>query len=578
MNLGKKETEIAKISENIGENFNGLKSELIIDLLGPIIDMTKIPVLKEVPGGRYRDKDEMATILTKMGMAGFRRESVNSLIGEFLNPAFHVSIIDMDVLERLVEAKRYAIIKIISSVKDTTLLRDIIDKVIEKSEVLCKHLKRRRKERDTRYVQKGEDGQKGTNEEEDFKVLEWSDFVRIGSDEQIEGVGWASSMNDLIKEDKEIYRIVFSEEKDDLEDGGRVREWISGVSDKDCMEKLKEKIEKMKQIARIDHDLKKLLPEGKEEITIGDYSVSKNFKFYVFEERARKGLESRITEIERILNAEKKDKRGDKPICVFLAGAPGAGKSYFVKLLTKSLRSDGECLSTSLSGVPGKMFAYAVKRHIVAVYEKCKKEKENNIVAFLDEVDTDGGGKIYAYRFLMDAMTGNVMDDTGNLVKNAEARKLVWLFAGSAKISREEFVKEFYDHERKVADFFDRIHFYILLPSVQRSGQAILTFLSALDRPEGKDRITVTQSVLYLFGRTVWKSARQIKTVCRIASARNRFDWDGAIDLKCFGGIDVLTEFVTTHKVVKDMEDMEKEKKLKEVLQKKIIIKFTDET
>jgi hypothetical protein len=191
-------------------------------------------------------------------------------------------------------------------------------------------------------------------------------------------------------------------------------------------------------------------------------------------------------------------------------------------------------------------------------------------------VDTDGGGKTYAFRFLMDAMTGNVMDNKGNLVKNTEARKLVWLFAGSAKINREEFVKEFYEHERKVADFFGRIHFYILLPSVQSSGQAILTFLSALDRPEGKDRITVTQSVLYLFGRTVWKSARQIKTICRIASARRRFDWDDVIDLNCFDGIDVLTEFVTTHKVVKEMEDMEREKNLKDVLQKKIIIKFTD--
>jgi len=533
-------------------------SELIIDLLGPIVDISKIQDFEKVRDVRYRRKDEIVEILKMSGEKGWNTESVAKLIMTYLEPSYHVSILDMEVLRLLVIAKKYAHIKIISSVKNDDLFKKAKGTVIEYSKELCKHLIRKKKDMETAYE---------SDDLIDFEELADDDFVQIGED-QNGNYREKKTVNDIITGGKNRYRIIFSEEKDKLSDEGLVREWIRGVSDDKCIQKLGEKVDKMKQIARAGDDLRKLLCRNKNKISIKEYSGHDNFEFYVFEERVRNGLASRITEIERILDAEKNAKRGNEPICVFLAGAPGTGKSYFVKLLTKYLRHDEECLNASLSGVPGRRFAKVIKRHIEAVYAECKKEDKKNIVAFLDEVDTDGGGETYAYRFLMDAMTGHVTNKEGNLVKDAEVRKLVWLFAGSAKITREEFINEFCDHERKVADFFDRIHFYLLLPSVQSSGQAILTFLSALDRPEGKNRIKVKKSVLYLFGRTVWKSARQIKTVCRIASARRRFSWEDAIDMDCFDEIDVLMEFVTTHKIVKLMEQNDQE--LREV----IIVEF----
>ena len=157
----------------------------------------------------------------------------------------------------------------------------------------------------------------------------------------------------------------------------------------------------------------------------------------------------------------------------------------------------------------------------------------------------------------MDAMTGDATDSRG-VRKIDKTNKLVWIFAGSAGLNRDEFIADFYDEDKKVADFFDRIHFDMILPTVQRPGQAILAFLSSLlsddicsrNKDEG---ISVTKSVLYLFGQTVWKSARQIKTISRIACAKADFSRSN-ISLENFDEINISTEFTQSLKAMKNRE------------------------
>jgi hypothetical protein len=98
------------------------------------------------------------------------------------------------------------------------------------------------------------------------------------------------------------------------------------------------------------------------------------------------------------------------------------------------------------------------------------------------------------------------------------------LFAGSIGKRREDFIEEFGKEERKVHDFFDRIHFDLILPSIDEPAQAQLIFLNAIRdvQPNSKHitAIQIERPVLYLFGMTLWESARQIRTICRVAVSR----------------------------------------------------------
>ena len=89
-----------------------------------------------------------------------------------------------------------------------------------------------------------------------------------------------------------------------------------------------------------------------------------------------------------------------------------------------------------------------------------------------------------------------------------------------------------------------------------------LYFLNALyreydniDNPKPdqfKRYIKIEKGVLYLFGATQWDSARQIKTVCRVATSKKTFIWNKPISLDNFKGITNSKEFVKTWLYLKD--------------------------
>ncbi|OCA02731.1 hypothetical protein AC781_08825 [Akkermansia glycaniphila] len=174
----------------------------------------------------------------------------------------------------------------------------------------------------------------------------------------------------------------------------------------------------------------------------------------------------------------------------------------------------------------------------------------------------------------MDAMTGTRMDEYGMekdlKLKSCTSRNLIWIFAGSGGADREEFIKCFKCDELKVADFFDRIHFDIKLPSADHPGQVILTFLSSLKRliaPNKELIIKISIKVLYLFAQTRWKSSRQIMTICRVIFSKkynankNKFE----LNFEDFKDMDVSPEFEKIYKELMDVTFSEKTIEIKQV-------------
>jgi len=534
--MNSKEEEI----KNVTSAYSTTKeTEIIIDLIGPILDISKISDFYDIPNVRYLHEREIVGILNRRHLGGgisWTDKAIFERIIDVLATKSRISILDKSIVELLIKAKRYgASVKIISGVPNDVLFKASRNAIIDYSEIICKKLNKTKEEMNV--------------SSDDFKPLSKESFEPLGKGKNYK------NLQKFIESRTSAYRIVFDDEIDakiyiNPAKSQLVQEWISGISDKDCFSKFKDIIEKRERIAMADFDIKALVANGRGKILLEKYAVHNNFQFYVFDCIDLENIRENIKMVQAIIKNES-DEQQDKPICIFLAGAPGSGKSYFVKLLAKYLKADDRYPVASLSGVPESGFADAVRKHIDTVYDQ-RTNKSNFIhIAFLDEVDTKVSG--LAFRLLMDAMTGDATDERGVRIKK-RTKNLVWLFAGSAGANREDFIVRFHKEDLKVMDFFDRIHFDIILPNIQKPGQAILTFFSSLDRPKEIVEIKVSRSVLLLFGRTVWKSTRQIKTICRIACAENKFNWEN-IYLECFNKVGISTEFTNSYRIVKTMEN-----------------------
>jgi hypothetical protein len=184
-------------------------------------------------------------------------------------------------------------------------------------------------------------------------------------------------------------------------------------------------------------------------------------------------------------------------------------------------------------------------------------------VAFLDEIDTIPKTHHAAFRLLMDAMTGSRTTDLGLSMKGSKSGKvsgLVWFFAGSAGRNREEFTRRLRKIDRKVDDFFDRIHFHLDLPGADHAGQAIVQALASIHKYDQSrnQAIAVVQpkveliekNALLLLGATPWSSVRQLDTICRLAIGQLGSS-ESSLLLKHFEGVGTIEPF---HKMWREVE------------------------
>lgn len=513
---------------------NAIKTEIIIDLIGPIIDVSNIADYRDIPGVRYLSEDDIAGILTYRhpGGQGWKGDAILKRIKEVLNSKSRVRLIDKYIIELLCKAKPFSIIHIISSVPDIEIFEAARTLIVNYSRYLCNELMK-----DQTQVT--------------YEPIAEEDFAQLKVQNQ------PQNLKEFLEQKCDIksHLIVFDDDIDiDVLTGNDmlVKEWIRGSSDENYQMTFENVINRRNRISKIDSDVSKLVGDGI--LELNKYILDEGFRFYVFDSDIRKKIQITVEAIKTIVEREKSH---DRPVCVFLAGAPGTGKSYFVEQFFAYLEADDYYPTASLSGIPESEFPSAVKEHINSVYDKRSNRDNKTHVAFLDEVDTKGG--VLAFRLLMDAMTGDAIDSKG-IRRDDKTKKLIWLFAGSAGLNREDFIASFYKDDKKVVDFFDRIHFDIALPTVEQPGQAILAFLSSLPIPKDergvmRSEIKVTKAVLNLFGLTVWKGARQIKTICRVACSRG-IDWDN-IQLENFDGIGVSMDFISSLQSVRNLAEEE---------------------
>jgi nucleoside-triphosphatase THEP1 len=156
----------------------------------------------------------------------------------------------------------------------------------------------------------------------------------------------------------------------------KVQKWISGMDAKNSFLELEKILEERERIFKINTiitgenglvtnqtiDLSKYRIEGED--------------FYVFDKDTREKINEDIKAIDAIV---KNGKQKDKPICVFLAGSPGTGKSYFVKCFVKKMGADNNYPVTSLSGVAADKFFTAINMHIKKAFDQnCKGGNYSN--------------------------------------------------------------------------------------------------------------------------------------------------------------------------------------------------------
>lgn len=464
-------------------------TRLVVDLFGPLINISEVDAFMGTDP-RYRTEDEIARhprIRPKPGGATWSAADVSNETREYLeDPRRSLRLIDTQMCRILCNADSSTEIAIVSAAPDESVF-------LAAQRAILKY----------------------TNSFLHSSSLDEDNFFWMPAPSATEPKGIARFLHE---HPTAKYTVVVDDSPPfsfsalaDLTESEHYDEWFSGQLDKDSLQKTLRTA--LQARARV-HDA--FIQSIRDELSMPHYHAIDGF--VVYDDKLRGDIKQKVKNIERVLQHE----TTGTPICVFLGGPPGSGKSYFVKLCALRFGASEDFASTSLSSIPARRFVRAIERHIEIVYNRADTKPQPS-VAFLDEIDTVINKRESAFRFLMDAMTGSRTDDLGVTMRNAKSgnvQGLVWFFAGSAGRTRREYVQKFSKVDRKVRDFFDRVHFSVELPGVDVAGQAILQALNSIRLYDKKKNIEmVHKNVLLLFGATPWTSSRQLNTVCRLALA-----------------------------------------------------------
>jgi len=477
------------------------KTRLIVDLIGPVIDISSIPLFRDLDC-RFDTEKQIADKLNSRAPILHHKEELNQkkytekeifevVIASLSRPS-GIHLVEGATLNALYTALGAGFsVSLVSTVPDENVFSSA-KKAVEsylsaypldypmREKLKIEHINTQIKvDNNKSWIEKNECWRKylGKEKEDHFTII----------------------INDSSSEDLDI-----------TSDEGLFDEWIPGIIHQDDLSKRVKTI--VDERKRWIEALKEL--RGRKEINFEKMRAVGDF--YVWNEDIR----NKITKKWEDATVLRKALDDSKPVCVFLGGPPGSGKSYFVKQCLKGLGAQySEFPTMSLSGVAPREYVNAIERHIEDVYRKDKK----STVAFLDEVDTAVEGNT-SFRYLMDPMTGSPTDARGLRISDVgfgEGQGLYWFFAGSAAGTRDSFVAAFYEKDKKVQDFFDRIQVYIELPGVSTPGEAMLQALVNLGQSKsGKSIIAIEKAVLLAFGSTNWESARQLQTACQLIAIR----------------------------------------------------------
>jgi hypothetical protein len=141
--------------------------QIIVDLTGPIIDISQISDYRSISAVRYLNEKEIANILNHLhpGGRGWDGDDIIKRIIEVLRSKSRVSILDKEVVEILCAVKKFAEVKIISSVPNPAFFVEAKSLIITYSEYISKR-------------------NNVNNFNPDYFSFEDNDFVLIGKNEK----------------------------------------------------------------------------------------------------------------------------------------------------------------------------------------------------------------------------------------------------------------------------------------------------------------------------------------------------------------------------------------------------------
>jgi ATPase family associated with various cellular activities (AAA) len=471
---------------------------LIVDLFGPIIDISVLEPFKRISGSRFMKEDELAKRLnsgvgwpsfsklklTNWPIFGRRRFSQLDIHSEVLASLKewqkHEGLVDTEILQSLVDAVNHGLkILVFSTVPDSSVFESAV------------HAIRRalRPFLDTRLENKIE-------------------FKNIPRPKTGHFDGWDKTIEEFNKSfskehDPSIIFVIHDNEKDSVLTKNSAASKIDKKQlvwnhSADVVTKFPFFVGEIIRQHKISQVSKWL--QNRVEIKLADHQLYG--EFLVFDRDKIDNIKSTLCDALGYSDAQK------KPACIYLAGSPGSGKSFFVKQFANSIRNTGEAdvnayPNVSLSSVPD--LRSTIKNHIGTIIESVPKSK----VAFLDEVDTVISEST-GFRYLMDAMTGDVMDDDGK--KSKKLDNFIWFFAGSAGKTEHQVREKLRKYSLKVDDFFGRMYKTIELPGTDLPFDAMLMAISRIKSYQ-ESIVSIDKKLLLAFAITDWAHSRQLEFV-----------------------------------------------------------------
>lgn len=445
-----------------------LKSRIIIDLFGPLIDVSVLPPFRNIEKARYLSLPRLINAANQNKPLWQRRWNEQRVLSYVLTALKNRSpqnrLVDMKILEMLVKACGHGTqVVVVSTAPDAAVFEAARRAIVDAA---------------ARFG--------GSDNLFEFKRI----------NEKLEN-SWAETLTDLKKIDDRYTHVLHDLPAADVGviTSDLYDEWVPNQMSmsKDLQELLTQEIEReQRQVA--------LIPwlDTQETMSLDDYKVIGDFM--LFDEPKRMRLKQGIEDI-----IELRANRPNEPVCVYLMGSSAAGKSFFVEQFRRKIDcQELQYAHSSLSGIAddvGQLFK-AVEAHVREIVEK------QALVAFLDEVDTVVL-KSTAFRYLMEPMTGKVRDSEGKFKEKLGG--VIWFVAGSSGKNRDEIIEAFLKKSNlKMGDFFSRIDMDIVLAGVDSPFDALLLGAAIL-KQEYPGLKEIEKKVLLAYALAKWRDARQLR-------------------------------------------------------------------
>lgn len=452
----------------------GRPSRVLVDLFGPLIDISVLDFLSGVPDVRSATLEEIVSYLNQGGRD--RPWDVDKLVGRLISVLenwdyYDDRLLNIPALETLARAlDRGTEVCVVTETPSAQLASKAYT-------VVCDAMTR---------IRNGK------------KLPDCLTFKHLADSET-----WTTALEELGRKEEKYTYVIHDNHPSDVLNGipdpaskqSLYDEWF-GSPDPEILDNLiRDALDREKRFSPLSW------LADRTNLRISDFAVFGDYLIY--DESLRASVMQQAQSIKRRATE-------GAPAVVVLGGPSGSGKSFFAEQYIEAFGHelagddhDTEIARWDLSGVLDLQRSLAEFLHDICA--------RRSAFVLLDEVDTIVGGQA-AFRFLMRPMSGKLPADSGRGVGIPLPVK-VWFMAGSVGSSRKDWIKALSDVDRKIVDWTNRVFQWVELPEV-KSFEAMLQAANVLV-PTSGDAVSIRRSVLAYFGLAEWRDVRHVRAVAQ---------------------------------------------------------------